>query len=153
MKDINLIGEPRLMESKDLPQVYALYKKQIEKSRVSFKFSQQELGHHLMPQKGVIYTLVFENTAEKKITDFVSFYSLPSQILKQTNHNHTSMNVSIQNQTPSSYLFYISLFRYSHYLTFSNNFLGCISLLLWYLSQQTDRNYEICVAICSRFGA
>lgn len=30
MKDINLIGEPRLMTSKDLPQVYALFKKQME---------------------------------------------------------------------------------------------------------------------------
>lgn len=39
MKDINLIGEPRLMTSKDLPQVYALYKKQMENMQVHFKFS------------------------------------------------------------------------------------------------------------------
>ena len=39
MKDINLIGEPRLMTSKDLPQVYALYKKQMDSSHVHFKFS------------------------------------------------------------------------------------------------------------------
>lgn len=39
MNDINLIGEPRLMTSKDLPQVYALYKKQMESLHVSFKFS------------------------------------------------------------------------------------------------------------------
>jgi len=39
MKDINLIGEPRLMTSKDLPQVYSLYKKEMEKMQVSFKFS------------------------------------------------------------------------------------------------------------------
>ena len=48
-----------------------------------------------MPRKGVIYTIVIENYEEKKITDFVSFYNLPSQILKQQNHNHTIMNVSI----------------------------------------------------------
>ena len=52
------------------------------------------MGHHLMPRRGVIYTIVIENIAEKKITDFVSFYNLPSQILKQVNHNHTIMNVS-----------------------------------------------------------
>ena len=42
IKDVNLIGEPRLMISKDLPQVYALYKKQMQDmgTRVSFKFSQ-----------------------------------------------------------------------------------------------------------------
>jgi len=28
LKEINLEGDPRLMESKDLPEVYALYKKQ-----------------------------------------------------------------------------------------------------------------------------
>ena len=47
-----------------------------------------------MPRENVIYTIVIENVAEKKITDFVSFYNLPSQILKQKNHNHTIMNVS-----------------------------------------------------------
>lgn len=38
-KDINIVGEPRLMISKDLPQVFALYKKQMEKMKVSFKFN------------------------------------------------------------------------------------------------------------------
>jgi len=47
-----------------------------------------------MPRRGVIYTIVMENFAEKKITDFVSFYNLPSQILKQVNHTHTMMNVA-----------------------------------------------------------
>lgn len=60
-KDIFLIGEPRLMTSKDLPQVYALYKKQMENMKVSFKFSQQELSHHLLPQENIIYTIVIEN--------------------------------------------------------------------------------------------
>ena len=62
--------------------------------KVSFKFNQQELGHHLLPRDGIIYTIVFEDVEKKKITDFVSFYNLPSQILKQKGHNHTMMNVS-----------------------------------------------------------
>lgn len=66
----------------------------MESSQVSFKFSQQELSHHLMPREGIIYTIVIENIGEKKITDFISFYNLPSQILKQKNHNHTIMNVA-----------------------------------------------------------
>jgi len=45
-----------------------------------------------MPIEGVIYTIVVEN--DKKITDFVSFYNLPNQVLKQIGHNYTSMNVS-----------------------------------------------------------
>ena len=103
IKDVNLIGEPRLMTTKDLPQVYALYKKQMQDmgTRVCFKFSQQELAHHLMPQDKIIYTIVIENVGEKKITDFISFYNLPSQILKQVGHSHTEMNVStLQNIHP-----------------------------------------------------
>ena len=47
-----------------------------------------------MPQDKIIYTIVIENVGEKKITDFISFYNLPSQILKQVGHSHTEMNVS-----------------------------------------------------------
>jgi glycylpeptide N-tetradecanoyltransferase len=46
-----------------------------------------------MPRSGVVYTIVVEND-EKQITDFVSFYNLPSQILKQEGHTHTRMNVA-----------------------------------------------------------
>jgi len=95
MSNVNIVGEPRLMISKDLPQVYDLYKKQCEKQKIFFKFSQQELSHHLMPQDGIVYTIVVENSDEKKITDFLSFYNLPSQILKQEGHNHSFMNVSL----------------------------------------------------------
>ena len=47
-----------------------------------------------MPQQGVVYTIVIEDNETKKLTDFVSFYNLPSQILKQDTHSHTHMNVA-----------------------------------------------------------
>lgn len=31
LKDLNLAGDPRLMESKDISDVFALYKKQMER--------------------------------------------------------------------------------------------------------------------------
>ena len=61
---------------------------------ISFKFNQDELAHQLMPVPGVVYTIVFEDLETKKLTDFISFYNLPSQILKQDGHSHTRMNVS-----------------------------------------------------------
>jgi len=48
----------------------------------------------LLPRAGIIYTYVMENPNEKKITDFVSFYRLPSSILKKTGHNHDHVNVA-----------------------------------------------------------
>jgi glycylpeptide N-tetradecanoyltransferase len=92
LKEINLIGTPRMMEAKDISQVYSLHKKQQERYQVSFKMSQEELAHHLMPRDDVMYTIVIEH--DSKITDFVSFYNLPSQILKREGHNHSMMKVS-----------------------------------------------------------
>lgn len=58
-KDLLVIGTPRLMESKDLPTVYSLFKKQQSKYDFQHKFSQDELSHHLM-HKGGVHTIVFE---------------------------------------------------------------------------------------------
>ena len=93
-EDLTIVGTPRLMTKKDYPQVFALYKEKMSKFELSFKFSQDELGHQLMPQQGVVYTIVIEDPETKKLTDFVSFYNLPSQILKQDTHSHTHMNVA-----------------------------------------------------------
>jgi len=54
-----------------------------------------------MPILDVVQTIVFEDEFTKKVTDFVSFYNLPSQILKQDIHNHTKMKVA--------YLYYYGL--------------------------------------------
>jgi len=99
MKEISLVGDVRAMKTKDIPQVFKLYKEMTAKYEISFKFSQDELAHHLMPRKGVIVTLVVENSDEndkKVITDFVSFYHLPSSILKckDVPHDYKTLNVS-----------------------------------------------------------
>ena len=53
--------------------------------------------HLMIPKKGVVYTVVIEGS-DGKLTDFVSFYNLPSSILKdETGHGHKSMNVSFFN--------------------------------------------------------
>lgn len=52
-----------------------------KKKAVSFKFSQDELAHHLMPRDGVIMTLVVEDE-NKVLTDFISYYHLPSSVLR-----------------------------------------------------------------------
>lgn len=46
--------------------------------------SEKEVKHFLLPKEGVIETFVVENQVEdkKEITDFVSFYTLPSSVLK-----------------------------------------------------------------------
>lgn len=101
------------------------------KYEVSFKFSQDELAHHLMPRKGVIVTLVVENENEngkKEITDFISFYNLPSSILKCKDVQHDYKNLNI------AYLYY--------YSTTKNDLKELVSYALVYAKDKTVRNKE-----------
>jgi len=42
----------------------------------------------LLPRDNVIYSYVVESPEKKQITDFISFYRLPSSVLKKQGHNH-----------------------------------------------------------------
>lgn len=101
VKELHIVGDPRLMVAKDISDVYTLYKKQMAKYQISVKYTQAELAHVLMPRSGVIYTIVVEAREDGKIIDFISFYNLPVQVLKKVVGDHTRMNVA--------YLYYYGL--------------------------------------------
>ena len=55
------------------------------------------MAHILIPRKDVVYTYVVEDGKTKEVTDFVSFYRVPSQILnKEEAGGHSFVNVSYQ---------------------------------------------------------
>ncbi len=70
------------MEKRDVKDVHALLNKYLERFDVHLHFSQQEIAHFLLPRNGVIDTFVVENETTREVTDFLSFYHLPSSILK-----------------------------------------------------------------------
>jgi glycylpeptide N-tetradecanoyltransferase len=47
---------------------------------VKFRFTEEEIKHYFMPTPHVIYSYVVQK--DKDVTDFLSFYSLPSHIMK-----------------------------------------------------------------------
>ena len=94
VKELNIVGDPRLMETKDISDVFTLYKKQMEKYQIFVKYTQAELAHLLMPRSGIVYTIVVEAREDGRIIDFISFYNLPVQVLKKVVGDHTRMNVS-----------------------------------------------------------
>jgi glycylpeptide N-tetradecanoyltransferase len=49
------------------------------------RFTQDEVKHWFLGRKDVIYTYVVEK--DKNITDLISFYCLPSSILKHEKYN------------------------------------------------------------------
>lgn len=58
----------------------------LKRFEVYLKFSEAEVEHFLVPREGVIDTYVVENPETKEIKDFLSFYHLPSSILKHETH-------------------------------------------------------------------
>jgi len=46
------------------------------------EFSAKEFEHWFMPLDGVVYSYVVEDPESKQITDFCSFYSLPSSVIR-----------------------------------------------------------------------
>jgi glycylpeptide N-tetradecanoyltransferase len=63
-------------------------KASLKKYDLKLKLSEVEIAHMFLPRPNVIYTYVVENYESKKITDFFSFYSLPSSVLKKAGHTH-----------------------------------------------------------------
>ncbi|KAF4741453.1 glycylpeptide N-tetradecanoyltransferase, partial [Perkinsus olseni] len=74
----------RPMEMKDRKQVTKLLNEYLSKFKAHPILSQQEVGHWLLPRGNVIQTYVREENG--KITDFLSFYSLPSSVLGNDKH-------------------------------------------------------------------
>ena len=62
----------------------------LKKFKLHIDFSIEEVEYFLLPREGVIYSYVVED--DKTITDFFSFYSLPSSILNH--HAHKTLNVA-----------------------------------------------------------
>jgi len=79
----------RPFEPKDAPECHDLlanhYNRKMDLYRV---MTVEEVQHILTPQAGVIYSWVIEDP-EGKVTDFVSFYSLPSSIVDTTSGEMT----------------------------------------------------------------
>lgn len=79
----------RRMEKKDVPQAHALLVNYLKNFKLFVRFSVEEFAHVLLPRTGVVDSFVVQN-AEGKVTDFCSYYHLPSSILKH--QKHTKLN-------------------------------------------------------------
>lgn len=71
----------RMMTKEDIPKVHALLNAHLSTYKVHINFNEAEIEHFLLPQEGVVYSFVVEDE-EMNVTDFCSFYTLPSTCLK-----------------------------------------------------------------------
>ncbi|CAO3608419.1 unnamed protein product [Cunninghamella blakesleeana] len=92
-----LIPGFRVMEKKDIPQVRELLNKYLNRYDFTLHFdTDEDIEHWILPHKDVVWSFVAEDPTTNKITDMISFYSLPSTVIG--NDKHTTLN--------AAYLFY-----------------------------------------------
>lgn len=71
----------RKMEKEDAAVVANLLKEYLKQFNVWIEFDEEEVKHWLYTREGVVHSYVVENPETKEITDFCSFYLIPSTIM------------------------------------------------------------------------
>jgi glycylpeptide N-tetradecanoyltransferase len=82
-KDLSINARP--MEKKDVEGVYKILNEYLKKFTIRAYFSKDEVAHWLLPRDKVVYSYVVEKN-DGEVTDFISFYSLPSSVLNHDVH-------------------------------------------------------------------
>ncbi|KAF9602289.1 hypothetical protein IFM89_026406 [Coptis chinensis] len=77
----------RKMELRDVPAVTRLLREYLSQFVVAPDFNENEVEHLLLPTENVIDSFVVESPESHDITDFCSFYTLPSSILGNPNYS------------------------------------------------------------------
>lgn len=77
----------RQIRKKEIKKIYPLLKEHLAKFKVGLNLSLEEAVHMLNPRDKVVYSYVVEDPETKELTDFISFYSLPSSVLDNDKHD------------------------------------------------------------------
>lgn len=77
------INNIRPMTVKDVDQVFKILNEYLSKFLIRPFYSLEEVAHWFVPRNKVVYSYVVDNDG---ITDFISFYSLPSSVLNHDIH-------------------------------------------------------------------
>jgi glycylpeptide N-tetradecanoyltransferase len=94
--DATKIEGLRPMTADDVVQVQTLLNDYLQRYKLNIQFSAEEIAHFLLPREWVIESFVVVD-ASKQITDFISFYSLPSSILRHETHKILNVAYSYYN--------------------------------------------------------
>eukprot|EP00350_Pseudokeronopsis_sp_OXSARD2_P010766 CAMPEP_0170546070 /NCGR_PEP_ID=MMETSP0211-20121228/4432_1 /TAXON_ID=311385 /ORGANISM="Pseudokeronopsis sp., Strain OXSARD2" /LENGTH=334 /DNA_ID=CAMNT_0010850323 /DNA_START=273 /DNA_END=1276 /DNA_ORIENTATION=+ len=96
LSDKTTIEGLRPMLKKDVGAVHALLVEYLSKFPLHIEFSKEEVDHFILTRDGVIDSFVVEDK-DGAITDFISFYNLPSSILKHVEHRTLKAAYSFYN--------------------------------------------------------
>lgn len=77
----------RKMEPHDVPAVTRLLRNYLMQFAVAPDFDENDVEHWLLPKENVVDSYLVESPDSHELTDFCSFYTLPSSILGSQNHS------------------------------------------------------------------
>jgi len=90
----------RKMEVKDCNSVYKLLNEYLKKFPIHPYYSLDEVVHWFVPRDDVVFSYVVEDPNSKEITDFLSFYLLPSSVLTHEKHKTLKAAYCFYNVAP-----------------------------------------------------
>ncbi|XP_050299787.1 glycylpeptide N-tetradecanoyltransferase 1 [Anthonomus grandis grandis] len=90
----------RKMKSEDVDKAHALLAKYLSKFDMAPHFTKEDFIHWFMPRTNIIDSFVVEN--DGKITDFVSYYTLPSSVMHHPVHKTLKAAYSFYNVSDST---------------------------------------------------
>ncbi|KAJ4932534.1 hypothetical protein JOQ06_010952 [Pogonophryne albipinna] len=85
----------RVMTKKDVPLVHRLLRGYLNQFNLVPAMTPEEVEHWLLPRENIIDTYLVEN--DGKVTDFLSFYTLPSTIMNHPVHRSLKAAYSFYN--------------------------------------------------------
>ncbi|XP_073007306.1 glycylpeptide N-tetradecanoyltransferase 1-like [Typha latifolia] len=77
----------RKMELRDVAAVTRLLREYLGQFAVAPDFDESDVEHWMLPQENVVDSFLVENPETHEVTDFCSFYTLPSSILNNQNYS------------------------------------------------------------------
>eukprot|EP00049_Salpingoeca_infusionum_P017851 m.354651 g.354651 ORF g.354651 m.354651 type:complete len:412 (+) comp17071_c0_seq1:150-1385(+) len=106
VKKFKLPREPtipgiRACEERDIPAAFTLVTEYLKKFAFAPVFSEEEFKHWVLPRDGVVNSYVVENPETNQITDFCSFYALPSTVQKHETYKKLNAVYSFYNVATS----------------------------------------------------
>ncbi|CAD5111833.1 DgyrCDS1101 [Dimorphilus gyrociliatus] len=85
----------RELTEADVRNAFTLLQTYLNTFNLSPRFNADEFRHWFLPRKGIINSYVVEQNG--KLTDFVSFYTLPSTVMQHPNHKSLKAAYSFYN--------------------------------------------------------
>lgn len=79
----------RPMQAKDVPRVTQILNEYLMTVKIHMVFTEDEVAHFLLPRENVMFSYVVDTFEDKvnEVTDFYSFYCLPSNILQHMDYD------------------------------------------------------------------